>query len=191
MKTLAMCCLLVALVSITTGCKSMFPSDGSRPRTNWESFDDAQAAFDKVIPHQTTVAELKEMGFDPHTTPNVKILTYLDLIERFLPNNSISKDDLHPDVRACIEAKDCCHAYELALDFTQSKRYGNLCLDVFGFKKRTHITGWNFKALIILKDDVVSYKIRSGQPAVDRDEKKIKPLGPLQELDLMKLMPGI
>jgi hypothetical protein len=191
MKNFAMCSLFVALVSLTTGCKSMFPSDGSRAKTDWGSFDESQAAFDKIIPHRTTLEDLKQMGFDPHTTPNIKVLTYLDLIERFLPNNSITKADLHPDVRACIEAKDCCHAYEMSLDVTESKRYGSLFLDVFGFKKRTHITGWNFKALIILNDDVVAYKIRSGQPAVDRYDKKIKPLGPLQELDLMKMMPGL
>ena len=114
-----------------------------------------------------------------------------DLIERFLPNNSITKADLHPDVRACIDAKDCCQAFELSVDITQGKRYGKLYLDVFGFKKQNHITGWTFKALIILKDDVVAYKIRSGLPLVDRHEKKVKPLGPLQELDLMKLMPAI
>jgi hypothetical protein len=52
--------------------------------------------------------------------------------------------------------------------------------------------GWNFKALIIIKDDVVTYKLRSGQPNVDRFEKKTKPLGPLQELDgLVGKIPGM
>jgi hypothetical protein len=120
------------------------------------------------VPHKTTVADLKGLGFDPVATPNVKILTYLDLINRFIPNNSIRMQDLQPDVRSCIESKDCCHAYELTLDVSNSKRYGNVCLDVFGFTKNTHITGWSFKALIIVKDDVVAYKIRSAEPNVGR-----------------------
>lgn len=178
-----MCLLYLALVLTTTGCKALFSSTSQRARTPWQNFDEAQTAYDKVVPHKTTVSELKTMGFDPMTTPNVKILTYLDLIQRFIPNASITFDDLQPDVRACIESKDCCHAYEMDLDLTDNKRFGNLALDVFGFNRKTKTTGWTFKALIIVKDDVVAYKIRSGEPNVDRVEKKIKPLGPLQELD--------
>lgn len=183
MKAYAMCLLCLALVSTTTGCKSLFSSSAQRTRTPWQNFDEAQTAFDKVVPHKTTVEELKSLGFDPNTTPNIKILTYLDLIQRFIPNSSISLGDLQPDVRACIESKDCCHAYEMELDMTDSKRYGNLALDVFGFNRKTKTTGWRFKALVIVKDDVVAYKIRSGEPNVDRLDRKTKPLGPLQELD--------
>ncbi len=185
-----MCLLFVALVFTTTGCQSLFSSTGQRARTPWQNFDEAQSAYDKVVPHKTTVSELKTMGFDPMTTPNVKILTYLDLIQRFIPNASITFDDLQPDVRACIESKDCCHAYEMDLDLTDNKRFGNLALDIFGFNRKTKTTGWTFKALIIVKDDIVAYKIRSGEPNVDRLEKKTKPLGPLQELDniLMKVI---
>jgi hypothetical protein len=183
MKAFAMCLLYLALVLTTTGCKALFSSSSQRTRTPWQNFDEAQAAYDKVVPHQTTIVELKSMGFDPLTTPNVKILTYLDLIQRFLPNNSITLEDLQPDVRACIESKDCCHAYEMDLDLTDSKRYGNLVLDVFGFNRKTKTTGWTFKALIIVKDDIVAYKLRSGEPNVDRLEEKTKPLGPLQEMD--------
>lgn len=175
--------LCLALVFTTTGCKSLFSSSAQRARTPWQNFDEAQIAFDKVVPHKTTVEELKGLGFDPNTTPNIKILTYLDLIQRFIPNSSISIEDLQADVRACIESKDCCHAYEMELDMTDSKRYGNLALDVFGFNRKTKTTGWRFKALVIVKDDVVAYKIRSGEPNVDRLERRTKPLGPLQELD--------
>jgi hypothetical protein len=183
MKAFAMCLLYLALVLTNTGCKSLFSSTSQRSRTPWENFDAAQTAYDKVIPHKTTISELKGLGFDPLTTPNIKILTYLDLIQRFIPNSSITIQDLQPDVRDCIESKDCCHAYEMDLDLTDSKRYGNLALDVFGFNRRTRTTGWRFKALVIVKDDVVAYKLRSGEPNVNRLEQKKKPLGPLQELD--------
>ena len=93
-----MCLLYLALVLTTTGCKALFSSTSQRARTPWQNFDEAQSAYDKVVPHKTTVSELKTMGFDPMTTPNVKILTYLDLIQRFIPNASITFDDLQPDV---------------------------------------------------------------------------------------------
>src|SRR5439155_5429581 len=84
-------------------------------------------------------------GFDPFSHANVRILTYLDVISRFLPNNSIQKTDLPEPVRACLEAKDSCQAFELDLTVTQSKRYGNLFLDIFAFHRKTRETGWNFK----------------------------------------------
>jgi hypothetical protein len=187
-----MCLTFLALVLSTTGCKSLFPSDSKTARTPWQNFEEAQAAFDKITPHKTSVEELKTLGFDPSTTPNVRVLTYLDLIERFIPNQSITLNDLQPDVRACIESKDCCHAYELDLDLIHNKRYGNLALDVFGFKKNTRTTGWSFKALIIMRDDLVAYKLRSGAPNIERYEKKLKPLGPFQDLEnLVTKLPGM
>jgi hypothetical protein len=192
MKTYAMCLLYLALVLTNTGCKSLFSSTSTKTRTNWKSYDEAESAYDKIIPHKTTVDELKGLGFDPHTTSNIRILTYLDLIQRFIPNASITLNDLQPDVRACIESKDCCHAYEMDLEMTDAKRYGNLALDIFGFNRKTKTTGWTFKALIIVKDDVVAYKLRSGLPNVDRLDKKTKPLGPFQELEnLLFKLPGI
>jgi|SRR6185503_17491467 hypothetical protein len=184
--------LFLALVLLSSGCRSVLPSEDRRPRTPWTNFNDADAAFDKIVPHKTTVADLKDLGFDPHATPNVRIITYLDIINRFLPNNSLKLDDLQPDVRACIESKDCCHAYEINLDITNNKRYGSVVLDIFGFNKKTHVTGWSYRALIIVKDEVVTYKLRAGEPNVNKYERKTKPLGPFQELDnLLWKIPGM
>src|SRR5437667_7376078 len=74
--------MFLALVLLTTGCRSLLPTDDTRTLNQWQNFDEAQASFDKIMPHQTTAEELFKMGWDPETTPNVKILTYLDLIER-------------------------------------------------------------------------------------------------------------
>jgi len=192
MKPFNLGLLFLAVLLLNTGCRNLLPSDGKRARTPWQNFEEAQAAYDRVIPHQTSVADLRQMGFDPVKTPNVRILTYLDVINKFLPNDSIKMEHLQPDVRACIESKDCCHAYELIIDVTDSKRYGSVFLDVFGFVKKTHITGWRFQALIIVKDDMVAYKLRSGEPNVNRHEKKVKPLGPFQELEnMVTKLPGM
>lgn len=173
----------VALVLLTAGCKSVLPTEDSRTRSGWSNFASAQAAFDKIVPHQTRAEDLKALGFAPGSSPNVKFLSYLEVIERFIPNSSIRKEDLPDDMQKCLAARDGCIAYELEVKSTHSQRFGNTCADVFGFKRMTHITGWNFKALLVLQNDVVVYKLRSGQPEVDRFEKKAKPLGPFQELD--------
>lgn len=142
----------------------MFVSENHRSVTTWETFDDAHAAFNKIVVHKTRLNDLKELGFDPHVTPNIKVLNYLDIIERFIPNSSITKDDLHPDVRQCIELKEGCMGYDLDLDIIRKRRFGNL----------------------------VVYKLRSGQPNVDKVERKIKPHGPFQEVDgLVSRIPGL
>ena len=182
-NSLFMCLSYLALAVLATGCKALFPSEDRRTLNQWKSFDETQLAFDKIIPHQTSTADLKKMGLDPHSSPNIQLLTYLDVINRFIPNQSITKDDLPPDIKSCLESKDCCQAYELKLEVAKSKREGNLILDMFNFKKKTKITGWSFKGLIVIKDNIVSYKLVSGEPIVDRMDKKVRPLGPLQELD--------
>ncbi|MCI0747237.1 MAG: hypothetical protein L0Y58_17675 [Verrucomicrobia subdivision 3 bacterium] len=193
MKTLPILLPLVALVALSTGCKSvsLHQYENHRSTTKWENYDEAEEAFNKIKPHETKVSELKDLGFDPHATPNIKILNYLDIMQRFVPNASITMEHLHPDVRACIESKEAALGYELDLDIVRRKRFGNLALDMTGFKKKTQVFGWNYKALLLIKDGTVVYKLRSGQPNVDRIERKNKPLGPLQEIDgLISKIPG-
>ena len=55
----------VVLAVLATGCSSLLPTEDSRTRVGWTNFSGAQAAFDKIIPQQTKVADLKSLGFDP------------------------------------------------------------------------------------------------------------------------------
>lgn len=182
-KPVSVVVLFLTMVLVTTGCKSLLPKESSSVETRWTNFNDIQIAFDQIEPYKTTDADLRKLGFDPHTFPNVKILTYLDIIEKFLPNASVTKEDLHQAIRDCLDTKDGCQAYELELTVIHKKRYGNVAADVFGFERKTKITGWNFKALIVMQNNVVVYKLRAGEPAIEEYEKKVKPLGPFQELD--------
>jgi hypothetical protein len=142
-----------------------------------------ESAFGKIIPDHTTVEDLRTLGFDPKVLPNVKILTYVDIMKTFMPNPAIRLQDLPDAVRACIEAQENSRAYLVELRDTSDKRHGNLFLDVFGFARRTHEAGWEFKGLILINDNLVVYKLSSGEPQVSREDSKIRPLGPFQELD--------
>ena len=191
-KFYTLCSVGSALVVFTTGCKSLFPIEDTLPQNCWQTYEQAQAAFDKIVPHQTSLLDLKAMGFDPTNSPNIRVLTYLDVIQRFLPNQSVTKADLPPDVRYCLEAKDGCKGFELVIESTKRKRYGNLPLDILGFNKKTRVTGWSFRALLVVQRDVVTYKLASGEPNIDRMEKKLKPLGPFQEMDgVVARLPGL
>ena len=175
--------LVLAGMVLTAGCKSMFSHSESSTVSRWKSYDDANVAFEKIAPNRTTVKDLRTLGFDPQVSPNVKILTYVDIVKTFIPNPAIQKEDLPDAVRECIKAKENGRAYLVELRDVQERRHGNLFLDVFGFVRRTHESGWEFKGLILIKGDLVMYKLSSGEPQVSREDTKIKPLGPLQELD--------
>jgi len=168
---------------LTVGCRNLFSSSQSATVSRWKNYDDVEAAFQKITPYQTTVENLRTLGFDPKASPNVKILTYVDIIQTFMVNPAIHKSDLPDAVRECIEAKENSRAYLVELKNIQDKRHGNLLLDIFGFKRQNHESGWQFKGLILIHADLVVYKLASGEPRVAREDSKVKPLGPLQELD--------
>ena len=168
---------------LLTGCASLFSSTSSISETKWKNYSEVDGAFAVIQSGHTTVADLKMLGFDPGTSPNVKVLTYVDVMGIFMANPSITKAELHPAVRECIEAMERGHAYEVQLSDVRTKRHGNLFLDIFGFKRTTHESGWRFRGLILLKDELVVYKLASGEPSISREEQRKKPLGPLQELD--------
>jgi hypothetical protein len=53
---------------------------------------------------------------------------------------------------------------------------------LLGFKRETHTEGWRFNGLILLKDDVVIYKLTGGQPVIQETENTQNPLGPVQSI---------
>lgn len=175
--------ILLMLAMFASGCSALLPTSQSTAESRWKNYEEIQASFDCIETNHTGLLELACMGFDPRTSPNVKILTYVDVIQRFIPNPAIRKEDLHPAVREFIEAKEQGIAYEIILKHITAKRHGNVFLDVTGFKRQTHESGWEFKGIILINGEVVIYKLSSGDPAISREEEKIRPLGPLQELD--------
>ena len=181
-RLLMLLCVLGVMLP-TVGCRNMFPSSQSIVISRWNNYDGVECAFQKITPHQSTVKDLKALGFDPNASPNIKILTYVDIIQTFMPNPAIQKEDLPVAVRECIEAKEKSSAYLIELQDIHDKRHGNLLLDVFGFKRMNHESGWKFKGLILINTDLVVYKLSSSEPQVAREDDLVKPLGPLQELD--------
>ncbi|HAV63711.1 MAG TPA: hypothetical protein DCY13_15260 [Verrucomicrobiales bacterium] len=186
---LSMSFATAGVLLLVAGCRTPLPVSEQVTRSQWETFDSARKAFEQVVPGKTTCDDLRGMGFDPETTPNLRILNYLELLNQFMPNAAVTFDDLPPEVRAALEARERCRAYELDLTRTHREREGNLLLDVFGFRRSTRETGWNFKGLLVILDDAVVYKLSSGQPSRERFELDRRPLGPLQEIDASIALP--
>lgn len=165
------------------GCGGLLPRSHQSVNVTWSSFEEAKTAFDRIEPGLTTVSDLAPLGFDPYTSPNTTILTYLDLIKYFMPNQSIRLEDLAPAVRDCVSARDACRGFRVSAGEKRSKRYGNVLLDLFNFRRRATQTGWQFTALLLAHDDRIVYKLWGGQPTLDGQTDRRNPLGPLQSLD--------
>ena len=176
--------VLVMLCLLLMGCKSVLPSSESDNAEKWESYEEVEKAFIDIELDATNFDKLKGLGFDPDKLSNVRNLTYLDIISKFMPNPSIKKSDLPKGVLTCIEKKSECSIYEIRIEKIKKKRVGNALLDVLGFKKHTEITGWKFDVLIIIHADLVVYKLSSGVPKINKKDIERKPLGPLQSFDI-------
>jgi len=158
----------------------MLPSAEMKVIGPWESYEHAERTFSEIIPHQTTTFNLAKINLDPRKNSNITLLNYSDIIRRFVPPGTISGFELDSNLLDCISNGLACSGFETRERHILSKRYGNFFLDFFNFERRTKVTGWEFNAVLIIKDDLVIYKLISGQPAIQEYEEANNPLGPLQ-----------
>ncbi len=173
---------VIGLALALGACSGLLPRATAVKQSPFESYKQARDAFDSVVLGQTTQRELVRAGYAEGVVPNIRVLTYLDIIEIFLPQQSFQMKDLDPVLQECIKAQVRCRALEARPGSTNARRYGNAFLDVFNFKRNTQETGWSAAALFILLDDTVVYKLWSGTPKIDETRLAVNPLGPLQDL---------
>lgn len=164
------------------GCSSLLPKSKEVTASPWQSYQAAQETFDKIVPGQTTIFELRQMSLDPTSNPNIAILNYADVMRKFMLNQSFSINDLDTGVRECVLAKIGCRGLEINQSLVNKQRLGNVVLDVLGFQRETHTDGWRFNGLILLKENVVVYKLTGGQPILQGTEEAKNPLGPVQAI---------
>lgn len=169
-----------ASVFLLVGCSSVLPTETNQAKYPWETFEEVVKAYDNIEIGKTKLEDLKINGFDPESTANMMILSYLDVVNRFSP--ILEKEDLPEGVQACIKAKENCVAYIATPANIKRKRIGNVAMDLFGFKQETKVTGWRFEAVFVMVDGVVSYKLWNGTPEIEEYNKKTTPLGPAQSL---------
>jgi hypothetical protein len=174
--------MLLLAAALVCGCSGLLPKTKEITKSPWPTYQAAQDAFDKIVPGQTTIAELRQMSMDPSSNPNIAILNYADVMRKFMLNQSFSVNDLDNGVRECVTAKVACRGFEINQSLLEKNRQGNVMLDVLGFYRETQTTGWRFNGLILLKDDIVVYKLTGGQPVIAQTDENKNPLGPVQAL---------
>ena len=171
--------VVLALVTLS-GCMALLPRSESGAKSQWANFDTATENFNRIKPYETDKSQLAALGMDPVSNPNVTILNYSDVIRRFIPSSAVASENLDRGISECIAAKNECSAYEIDVKTLQKKRNGNFWLDALNFKRHTDISGWRFTGLIVMKGDLVVYKLSGGQPRIQEAEVTRNPLGPFQ-----------
>jgi hypothetical protein len=183
MKTCLNFLAISLLFIILTGCTNLLPSTKVTVFSPWQNYDSAKSDYEKIIPGITTVEDLNKLGITPYQTPNIRILNITEIISVFLPTPAMRIENLDLGIQKCIESKDNCVAYRIEPSILDSKRVGSFWLDMFSFKRDTISTGWEFRGLITIVDNVVTYKDPAGgRPSIRTEEVVKKPLGPLQEI---------
>jgi len=173
---------VVGLALFLGGCGgTLLPEQTDHTNGKFKTFDDVKIAYERVQPGHTRVADLPSMGFDL-TEPNVEQLSYLGVMERFMPRANMTQDEIAPEVRNCIRSRDHCMAYVFRPSMVHSERTGDTMLDVFGFDRTTINHGWSAEVTILVQDDRVAYKVISSKPHIEETHEKVQPLGPLQDL---------
>lgn len=172
--------LIVGACLGLAGCSALLPRGTVEQRGLWASFEEARDSFEKIVPYQTRVEDLAAIGIVPRVTPNITVLNYSDVLQRFVPSPVIDPKELDDPIRDCLAAKQSCSGYEIDQRFVKRERVGNFWADFFGFKRETDVVGWSFKGLVLVKDDVIIYKLVSGEPRIREKELNRNPLGPFQ-----------
>jgi hypothetical protein len=67
-----------------------------------------RAGYARIRAGVTPVSQLAKLGFDTNAAAK---LSYLGVMEQFMPRDSFGFDALDPSVQACFEARDQCTAY--------------------------------------------------------------------------------
>ena len=175
--------VVLALAALTAGCSTLLPGSSNVVDGNWQTYAEAQEAFAAIKPHTTTLSDLKTLNLDPYASSNITVLNYADVARKFLPDSAtVSLTDLDVGIQSCINAKTACTGFQVRQTGKTMQRDGNFFADTLGFHRHTETVGWNFDGLILLKDDVVIYKVTGGQPAIREHSDDRNPMGPLQAI---------
>lgn len=173
------CASIVAALALA-GCTGMLPKGSTDVPSPFNSYADAQAAADQIVPFKTRVVQLPPLGFDPVEGRNVTVIPYPDIVARLAPYSGVPLEQLDPGIRACILARTDCRAYLFHFEQQDRAREGGFWGDFFNLRRETKVTGWSFDALVVVSDGTVLFRNTAGQPHLERVDKQRNPLGPFQ-----------
>jgi hypothetical protein len=99
---------IVILLGAAAGLLARSGASEAPPRP----YQVTERAYDRLVVGATQVSQLPELGFD---LARADRLSYLAMIEQFMPDNSTGFDTLDPAVRDCLTTRDRCSGYVFRL----------------------------------------------------------------------------
>jgi hypothetical protein len=170
------------LALMLAGCGGVLPRESEIDSKKFQTYDEVLASYDDVNLGKTRLADLPAIGFGTKTTPNIEVLSYAEIVDRFLPSETITMEHLPPSVQHCIEAQYRCSAYVFHLRNSRTDHSGSVVPDLLQIEQDTVKSGWSAEVVLLLQDDLVVYKVISGRPNAQDRHNKSQPLGPLQDM---------
>jgi hypothetical protein len=168
------------LACALSACSSLLPRGRTDTPAGFASFEQAQAAVERIVALETPTSELAKLGFDPVAGTNVTLIPYPDIVGRLAPHPGVPFDKLDAGIRQCIEAQAACSGYLFHFERQDRKREGSFWPDFLNLRRTTYVTGWWFDALIVVTNGKVLFRNFAGQASTDKVEKQVNPLGPFQ-----------
>ena len=167
-------CLLAA------SCTTLLPTSRTETVSVWENYDAAVASMALITPYRSNRDFVHSHGLDPRNNPNITVLHFADVLQRFAAATLIKPDDVDRGIRDCLEAGKRCSGYAISVEKLHRDRIGNFWLDTFNFKQETVTTGWRVDVLLVFVDDALVYQLVGGRPTINEVDVHRNPLGPLQ-----------
>lgn len=167
--------LVVTLALLGCGALTLLPRQ-SDTASEIKSLKDLASAYARVQPGLTRASQLAALGFDT-ATPNVEVLSYFGVMERFMPRDSTSFDRLNGAVRDCIiEARDRCTA--IVMTAGDAKRsHGGGVLAAIGFGSATAAAQVP-EVTLLVQNGRVAYKMITGMPQPQAPRRVAAPVQP-------------
>ena len=182
-KSVQNCVLAPLIATLLSACSSWLPALRREVSNPWADFAAVKRSFDQITPFQTSMDQVRALGFDPDKTPNMRMLNQAQVIEAVLPSPLQERSTVPQGVLQCMQAGAACVAYSMEPSRIEQRRVGNFLLDFANFRRHSVTTGWKFSALIVVIDKQVVYTQWSGEPQIHTTIERHNPLGPLQNFE--------
>lgn len=100
---------LAALSFLGNAIESLLPRSDDAVARKILTKTDLIVAYSHIRPGRTRASQLSRYGFD-RTSSGAQVLSYLAMMERFMPQDSERFDRLEPAIKECVAVQDHCTA---------------------------------------------------------------------------------
>ncbi len=186
-RACARAALLVGAAWIAGGCAFLNPTEDS-VETGFQSFAEAQEAFEAIEPGKTDAAGLIALGIDPATL-GTQIAPYTTIVRYFLVHRGIGPEFMDDAVLDCFRVRQECQVWYVDASRDKGRRTTAWLLDALRFHRRKVRSGYWFEGIVLVQNDVATYSLYRGRPNYRAIEENIRPLGPLQSGPFVEVDP--